>query len=318
MSDKDTHLKNPETQRRLALLGLAAERRGAGQPCPDDQRFALLLEADPGSAEQQRFFTHLSECESCREKWLVLLDELERSSDQSAKAGLLRGRRGLLSLAGSVCAVAVGVMLYLSIDYHPVHFDARDAEAPERASQVVPADQDQAPAAETGRVDSFRKEAEVEKMVEADAGEIASEPKRHRRESHMEQPAQVKTSPAPQMTEAPEQRRNLEQVLSERQSFSVVGGAVEHPVQFKELLDSFLSYCDDRPKEGSRTAWSRDIVEKGEGLREPGNTITRDQEGLIDKIVQLLSSSEPVKDSELDKLCEEAGRMAAETDQALR
>ena len=310
MSDKDTHLKNQQNQDRLALLGLAAHRREADHRCPDDERFAVLLEAEPGSAEQQHFFYHLSMCESCREKWLVLSEELGRSSDREGATGFLHGRRGLLSIVGSACAVAVGVMLYLSIDYHPVVYE-------DNVNQV-PADQDQAPAAETARVEGVEKDAEAEKVVEADAAQVMSEPKRHRQESQVQPPAKVKTGPAPKMAEAPMERQSLEQAFSDRQNFSVASGAMEESVQFGEFIASFLSYCSDRREEVSRAVQSEDVIEQGKGLLEREGTIARHKKAMIDKIIQLLGSSEPVKDTELEKLCEEAKRMAAETNRAPR
>ena len=310
MSNRDTDLKNPETQKRLALLALAAQRRESTHTCPDDEHFALLLEADPGSAEQQRFFDHLSVCESCREKWLVLSDELGPGSDRRDKTGFLHGRRGLLSLMGSACAVAVGVMLYLSIDYHPGLYEDDVSQAP--------ANQDQVPAAETVRVDRFKKEAEAEKMVETDAGQVVSEPKRYRREAQMEKTATVKTSPAPQMSEPPAEQRGVEQALSDRQSFSVASGAARQPVQFEEFIESLLTYCKDRKEGISRAEWSVGMLEQGKELLEREETIARDKKAMIDNIIQLLSRSEPVKDTELHELCEKAGHMAAKTDHAPR
>ncbi len=310
MSDKDTQLKNQQTRKRLALLGLAAHRREADRTCPDDERFAVLLEAEPGSAEQQHFFDHLSVCESCREKWLVLSEELGRSSDREGATGFLHGRRGLLSIVGSACAVAVGVMLYLSIDYRPVLYEDGVTQAP--------ADQDQAPAAESARVDGLEKEAEAEKLADADAGQIISEPKRHRQEPQVQLPAKVKTSPAPKTAEKPVERRSLEQTLSNRQSFSVAGGAMKQSIQFGEFIDSFLSYCGDRHGEVSRAAQQKDIIEQGKSLLEREGTGARHEKAMIDKIIQLLGSSEPVKDTELEQLCEEAERRAAETNRAPR
>lgn len=308
MSDKDTHLKNPEAQKRLALLGLAAQRREGEHECPDDDQFALLLEAGPGSGEQQHFWGHLSACESCREKWLVLTDEVERSPENKNKSGFLHGRRGLLSLVGSACAVAVGVMLYLSIDYRPVLYEDTVPQAP--------AEQDPTPLAETVREDGVKKEADAERLVEADAGQIVSEPKRYQRESQVQRPAKVKTGPAPKVAEAPVEKRSLEQTLSSRQSFSVASGAVKQPMQFQVFIDSFVSYCDNRAKEISRG--SKEILAQGKEMGELEGTITQDQKALIDKIVQLLSSSEPVKDTELDELCDEAERMGDKTNRSPR
>lgn len=306
MSDKDINLKNPETQKRLALLGLAAQRREAEQPCPDDVRFAQLLEADSGSAEQQHFWDHLSWCESCREKWLVLSSELARSGDSKAKTGILRSRRGLLSLAGSACAVAVGVMLYLSIDYRPEHYEGTVLQAP--------ADQDTTKISEAVRMDGLKKEAEAETAAEADAGQAVSEVKQYRRESQLQQPAEVKTSPAPQMAEAPMVQRRSQKVLADRQSFSVASGALESPIQFAEFIDSFLNFCDNPQEEISRAVFSEDMLEQGKKLLELDGTMTPEQKGLVEKIAQLLSGSEPVKDTELGTLCEESVRMAAERD----
>lgn len=310
MSAKDTKLKNPETQKQLALLGLAAKRQETEQPCPDDERFALLLEAEPGSAEQQHFFDHLAGCESCREKWLVLSDELVDGADSQKSTGILQSRRGLLSLVGSACAVAVGVMLYLSIDYRPVLYEGKVSQAP--------IDQDNGQFAEAVRGDGVKKESEAEEVVEAGARQPASGVKQYRQEPQLQRPAEVRTSPAPRMAEAPVVQRRPQKALADRQSLSVAGGAAKQPVQFGELIDSFLSYCEDRHQDVSRAASSEDMVEQGKELLELDGAMTPEQRGLVEKIVQLLSGSEPVKDTELGKLCEEADRLAAEREQAPR
>jgi hypothetical protein len=87
-------------------------------------------------------------------------------------------------------------------------------------------------------------------------------------------------------------------------------------MQFKVFIDSFVSYFDNRHKEISRG--SKEILAQGKEMGELEGTITQDQKALIDKIVQLLSSSEPVKDTELDELCDEAERMGAKTNRSPR
>jgi hypothetical protein len=63
---------------------------------------------------------------------------------------------------------------------------------------------------------------------------------------------------------------------------------------------------------------SKEILAQGKEMGELEGTITQDQKALIDKIVQLLSSSEPVKDTELDELCDEAERMGANINRSPR
>jgi hypothetical protein len=93
---------------------------------------------------------------------------------------------------------------------------------------------------------------------------------------------------------------------------------MKHPVQFGEYIDSFLSYCGDQYGEQSHAVWSEDMREQGKVLLEREGTIAREEKAMIDKIIQLLSSSEPVNDTELDQLCKEAERMAADTGRAPR
>ena len=93
---------------------------------------------------------------------------------------------------------------------------------------------------------------------------------------------------------------------------------MKHPVQFGDYIDSFLSYCGDQYGEESRAAWSEDMREQGKVLLEREGTVAPDEKAMIDKIIQLLSSSEPVKDTELDNLCEEAEGMAADKGRAPR
>lgn len=118
MNTRDPHLSDQEKRERLALLALAADRQKSTGECPDDERFAEFLEADPRAPEQQAILEHLSGCDVCRRKWLTLSEELAHA-DAGGRRGTSRfGRRNLLGALGSACAVALGVMLYLSIDYH--------------------------------------------------------------------------------------------------------------------------------------------------------------------------------------------------------
>ncbi len=126
MSKNDKNSDESKTRERLALLGLAVDRSKPAGPCPDDHLFARLVEEVPGSAEQHEFVEHLSGCESCFQKWLILSEELNITETKQTESGSWLGRRHLLGAVGSACALAMGVMLYLAIDYRPLPQDAAE------------------------------------------------------------------------------------------------------------------------------------------------------------------------------------------------
>ena len=194
MSKKDSYLNDAGKRERLALAGLAADRKTAMEPCPDAERFAEFLEADPASPEQQSFVKHLAACASCRQKWLVLSEELVETDRKMTRSGAWYGNRGLLSVVGSACALAAGVMLYLAIDYRPATFNIADSPAPERA-QEAPVDQE---LNQVGVADSDvlpRKKSRVEELAEADTAEPAPEVVLDRKESRV--PMSVESAPKP-------------------------------------------------------------------------------------------------------------------------
>ena len=163
MSKKDSYLNDTGKRERLALAGLAADRKTAMEPCPDAERFAEFLEADPASPEQQSFVKHLAACASCRQKWLILSEELDESKDKKAESGPWFSRRGLLGFVGSACAIAVGVMLYLSIDYTSVPLDVPDFPTEEIASEA-PADPALRQVAKPDTDAEIKKEAESNRL----------------------------------------------------------------------------------------------------------------------------------------------------------
>ena len=308
MNDNNSTLKKTEQQERLALLGLAAERRSAAGPCPDEEQFALFLEAEPGSVEQRRFFDHLAACEFCRQKWLTLAEELEPSSGKEAGLRALLARRGLLSLAGSACAVAAGVMLYLSIDYHPGSLDSDMSPAPERE---IKAPEEQVLRSE-GRDSAVQMKAEAETTAGAVVSEPAVEMSAKRLNIEMQQPVRPKTGPAPPLAEAPPDQFRADRATAEQEGFSSDVGSDQAYPTFGEFLNVFLSLCEQRNKAGSFTASPTDTVAQGRDLLGLEETMTPAQKELVIEIVQLLSGAEPVKDTELDRLCAKAGSLAAE------
>ena len=413
MSKKDSYLNDAGKRERLALAGLAADRKTAMEPCPDDERFAEFLEADPASPEQRSFVKHLAACESCRQKWLVLSEELVETDRKMTRSGAWYGNRGLLSVVGSACALAAGVMLYLAIDYRPATFNIADSPAIERA-QEAPVDQE---LNQVGVADSDvlpRKKTRVEELAEADTAEPAPEVVSDRKESRVlmsvesapkpasvpveslgvqtsskkagppaeeqgfsakadalefqespvdeelnqvvvtdpdvltrkksrvEKPAEADTAePASEVVSGRKESRVLMSVESapkpasapakalemqtsskkagppaEGEVFAAKAGGLEFQESLEAFFESFLSHCQGREAAGTQGADLTNMAKQGRALLKLEETMEIPYQELIREIVQLLAQKEPVKDTELDELCRQTGRVTAEMDKA--
>jgi hypothetical protein len=321
MSNSDSQLNRAEKEKRLGLLGLAADRQIREEPCPDDEYFATFLESDPASPGQHHFLTHLAACESCRQKWLVLSEELDGSADKNAVSAGRLGRRSLLSLAGSVCAVAVGVMLYLSIDYRPAQFDGGDPRIPERPAKSAK-DQDQRQMSAPDSVAEINREAETDKLAPADAPAPILEAFAHRQESRERLSAGRPTTAEPRSAEAPLQPSGSKRpgVLADEEGFASDSEATHEPTRYlkayEEFIDQFLFYCTERKRGVTAAAPAKLALEQGRTLLEANGSMAPSHKELTEDIIQLLGGPEPVKDTELDPLCEEAGRVMDEIDTA--
>lgn len=117
MKTEKSKNENQQKANLEAHLALAADRPAEPEVCLDDDVFARFLEMSPGSEKHQEVLDHLSVCDACYQKWLSVTEILDKASEKQAARSR---KRSLLTAAGSACALAVGVMLYLSIDYHPL------------------------------------------------------------------------------------------------------------------------------------------------------------------------------------------------------
>jgi hypothetical protein len=130
MSNNKESSDKTEIRRRLAFLALAAEQREeATGDCPGQEMWAVFLEGEVAVDEQQAVLAHISRCEACYQRWLELSRELERADQDGSGVGAVLKRRWWLSGAGSIGAIALGIMLFLSLDYRvsdqrPVGTDA--------------------------------------------------------------------------------------------------------------------------------------------------------------------------------------------------
>ncbi|MGA7279919.1 MAG: hypothetical protein WBW79_18440 [Desulfocapsaceae bacterium] len=139
MVNNKESLDKREVKRRLALLALASEQQEeALGDCPEPEVFAAFLEGNPAAPEYQAVLGHVSRCESCYQRWLELSRELGRAGQGASKAGSLVNRKRWLSGAGSIGAIALGIMLFLSLDYQAPEQQSAFQDAPETAPQAVP------------------------------------------------------------------------------------------------------------------------------------------------------------------------------------
>ncbi len=318
MSKKDSYLSDAEKRDRLALAGLAADRKTAMEPCPDDQRFAEFLEADPASPEQQSFVKHLAACESCRQKWLVLSEELVETDGKMTKTGAWYGNRGLLSVFGSACALAAGVMLYLAIDYRPATFNVADSPAPERA-QEAPVDEELNQVAVTDSDVLPREKSRVEELAEADTAEPAADVVLDRKE---ESRVLMSVESAPKPASAPAELLEVQTSSKkagppdEAEGFSAKADGLKFQESLEAFFESFSSHCQSREAGGIQGVDLTNTAEQGRALLKFEETMEIPHKELIREIVQLLAQKEPVKDTELDELCRQTGRVTAEMDKA--
>ena len=314
MRKKDTQLNNAENRERLALLGLAADRPAVQEPCPDDERFAVFLEADPASTEQQNFIDHLGVCESCRQKWLILSEELDESKGKKAESGPWFGRRGLLGFVGSACAIAVGVMLYQSIDYTSVPLDTPDFSTKELASEA-PSDLALHQVAKPDADAEIKKEAGSNKLNSTEtlesAADVASAQQKYRAPMSAES-LTTGSAPVESRSKQPGPKRASSQYAEE--GFSAAAVTPEINQEMVKFFDSFSSLCKNRQVGDPDDEILKDTLEQGRTLLELDKTVLTPYKELVENIVQLLTSTEPVKGTEFEKLCTQASRVEVEVD----
>lgn len=102
-----------EADRCTALIALAAGKASDGQTtCLDVDELAGLVDHQCSSDDQERYFAHLANCETCYRQWLDLSELTQASTAKSKKRKL---RPGYFAWAGSALAAAASVVLFLNI-----------------------------------------------------------------------------------------------------------------------------------------------------------------------------------------------------------
>lgn len=116
--------KKKKERRIAALLALAAEKKSGATRCLTEEEMALLVDGNCSAQEEERGWTHLSDCSECYDQWYVLKMEEKEGHKKSGRVYFMRPRS--LAIAGSAMAVAASVAVFLNIPQAP--FPDRPAE----------------------------------------------------------------------------------------------------------------------------------------------------------------------------------------------
>ena len=101
-----------EKDRRAALLALASQEERSDTPCLDDGQMALLVSGECDDEERHRWQRHLTGCETCLRRW-ILLSGLEERPLVLASGS--RNRWRLMGWAGSLLAAAASVVVFMQL-----------------------------------------------------------------------------------------------------------------------------------------------------------------------------------------------------------
>ena len=297
-----TQARTPSRSRdRLANLALAADQSVMSEDCPDDETFARFIEGGLSSDERQTVFEHISKCDGCYRKWLSVSDVLD--TEQEKHRHTRYRKRGLMTAAGSVCAAAVGVMLYLSIDYQPmVQTDRVDSVYSEKASappvseqQVEPEGIGAAPEPKRDRLATSA--ADTKADFEALDSEVVQDPavnlarKKQRAPEERAESPQAKSAlmvPEPGVVAGAPGENGTERDVTASPESSL--STPQHPGELggtAHYIEEFVSLCGDYPENRVKQSTVDTLVERGQALLRT-DTVQGDERAVITEITTIL------------------------------
>lgn len=307
----------------LAHLALAADRSAVPGDCPDNEAFARFLEIESESDDRQKMLDHISTCEACYQKWLSVSDVLDAESEKETATRFLNRR--LMTAAGSACALAVGVMLYLSIDYQPLiktDMERSVATVPAPVSPVIE---------EIGEGDGLGKtSAPMRNLQELsssdeqiDGVEVESKPPadkvmaeyrvgKGRRAEVPEQTAAPLQSGDAAIDSEPQKEVTVQAMVREKSVQT--GNRLASPVQDQELsktdgaalfIEQFVALCGDFRDNRLKQSTVEKLVEQGRSLLRAGN-LPADEQGMIDEISEILEQHSSTEKTTFSEVCERA------------
>jgi hypothetical protein len=302
MSNKKESLDKREVRRRLALLALAAEgQKEAAGTCPDPEMFAAFLEGDFEAPERQAVMSHISRCESCYQHWFELSRELEQAGQGAPTAGSARKRRRWLSGAGSIGAIALGVMLFLSLDYRGTEQHPVGRDAPETAPQIVSPsvrmkmDENHGAAEEENSVIRAQSPAETEYSARqpvqpkgaAEPAVDAERPEKQKSEGGGKESLQEVRLPATldvDRVQPAEKRQRAALALSDQLSATAADAG--------DLMDLVSELCenDKEAEQPADKSWEHKLqilLDRGRVLLEPGN-VQEQERSQVEQVMAII------------------------------
>lgn len=321
MSNKKPADAHHRTDSRLGRCALAADRTQKTSRCPDDDAFARFIEAEASDPGQHALLEHISTCEDCCRKWLALSEVLE--STTALKASGRSNTRRLLAAAGSVCAVAVGVMLYLSIDYQPMlKTEAGRSLGTATTVELQSSDQPADAAGSAADADMQPNEPVLQEREYQDQGPMMEPQRTTGAMTAEDQSVRALPEAAPEPSPGPPDsgegaagRVTMQQAARQmsvkekgfRAETNRAASAPETEAIPAEALalfvEQFVARCRDDHPSGMEPAAIQNLIEQGRGLLRSG-TLAADERVEVNDMLGVLELLPAVEKGRFEKLCD--------------
>ena len=323
---KEKDKRKREIDRRLSLLALNAEQAEVLDNCPDDTDFATFLDSDPLAPENETIRNHISLCESCYQRWLILSEDLSGAAETKSGPTQRFIKPRLLATIGSACALAAGVMLYISIDYKPILKQDMQEVRTEQDSFLQPGDQSFSGDQEAVLSDSVQTKPPLKvKRSVANVSGVSNEmhqPEPNVSSMSQQMPMMKKEAKVTGAEMAPGSVQ--EDMQADMRAYKqVMGGQEEHSTsvasavlakgsadqmgngtdRYQDFLTLISAFCSDTEDKNAVTQFET-LVNRGRDLMKSDDRIDFDQKAVVEQIVILLEKEDFDKGIDRKKLCE--------------
>jgi hypothetical protein len=120
--------RKKQSQRRTALLGLAADKPEYAGVCLTSEEMAELLDDKCALERKERYLRHVAACNDCYREWLTLHDVLDAIPDNKREPrGFQILKPGKMVFFGTLLAAAASVVVFLNINYKVTEKDSPPA-----------------------------------------------------------------------------------------------------------------------------------------------------------------------------------------------
>jgi hypothetical protein len=139
------HKLKKRSDRRTALLGLAADRPVSAGVCLTPEEMAELVENQCPIERKEKYFRHVANCESCYREWLTLHEVLDQMSESKRESRIFKiFKPGKMALLGTFLAAAASVVVFLNINNTVMEKESLPVPAAPMRQEVSSPGQEQA------------------------------------------------------------------------------------------------------------------------------------------------------------------------------